>query len=90
MIVVKADDLTSLALGRQGENLARQVVFDLSDWTAEYGDGTAELIVQRPGEDAPYPAVIAHDGAVVTWTLTSADTALASSFGVNGHCELRW
>ena len=90
MIVVKADDFTSLELGRQGENLARQVVFDLSDWTAEYGDGTAELIVQRPGEDAPYPAAIVQDGAAVIWTLTSADTALESSFGVNGHCELRW
>ena len=53
MIVVKADHLSSLTLGRQGENLARKVVFDLSDWSAEYGAGTAELIVQRPGENTP-------------------------------------
>ena len=87
MRLIQANNTTTIDLGRQGENLATQVVFDLSDWTAEYGDGTAELIVQRPGEDAPYPAAIAQDGTAVIWTLTAADTAVAGSYG---HCELRW
>lgn len=32
MIVVNANSLSSLSIGRHGENLARQVVFDVSDW----------------------------------------------------------
>ena len=43
---IYANNLTTLSLGRQGENLARQVVFDLSAWEAEYGPGTVELIHQ--------------------------------------------
>lgn len=87
MIVVKADDLTSLALGRQGENLARQVVFDLSAWEAEYGPGTVELIHQRPVDTSPYPVAVRREDTFVLWDLTSADTAVAGSYG---HCELRW
>lgn len=91
MYQINANAKSSLELGRQGENLARQVVFDLSGWVAEYGAGTAELIVQRPGEKETYPAAIDQDGAAVTWTLTAADTALASTIDAgNGHCELRW
>ena len=90
MIVVKADDLTSLALGRQGENLARQVVFDLSAWEAEYGPGTVELIHQRPGDTSPYPVATVREGSTLVWTLTATDTAVASSYGIDGHCELRY
>ena len=91
MYQINANAKSSLELGRQGENLARQVVFDLSGWVAEYGAGRAELIVQRPGEKETYPAAIDQDGASVTWTLTAADTALASTIDAgNGHCELRW
>lgn len=32
MIVVNANTLSGLPIGRRGENLARQVVFDVSDW----------------------------------------------------------
>ena len=87
MIVVKADDFTSLALGRQGENLARQVVFDVSGWETEYGLGVVELIAQRPGDEAPYPVVTARDGDSVVWTVTSADTLYP---GDSGRCELRY
>ena len=87
MIVVKADDLTSLALGRQGENLARQVVFDLSAWKSEYGPGSVELIAQRPGDETPYPVVTTRDGDSVVWSVTAADTLYP---GDSGRCELRY
>ena len=48
MITVKANDISILSLGRQGENLARLIIFDLSDWMAEYGpwdnNGSIEVI----------------------------------------------
>ena len=87
MITVKANDISILSLGRQGENLARQVVFDLSAWVEEYGPGVVELIAQRPGDDTPYPVAVRRDGESMLWDLTAADTAVADGYG---RCELRW
>ena len=84
---IYADNRMTLDIGRQGENLARQIIFDLSDWMAEYGLGVAELIAQRPGEEAPYPVAVRREDTFVLWDLTSADTAVAGSYG---RCELRW
>ncbi len=66
-----------LDLGRQGENLARALVFDVSEWRAEYGEGTVQLLNQRSRDTAPYPAAIEQEGDQVIWPLTSADTACA-------------
>lgn len=69
---IYADNRMTLDIGRQGENLARQIIFDLSDWMAEYGPGVAELIAQRPGEEAPYPVAVRREDTFVLWDLTSA------------------
>lgn len=84
---IKASDSGGIILlGKQGENLARSVLFDLTRWIALYGDGVVELIYQRPGEDTVYPVSITQDGPVATWAITATETALP---GV-GHCELRY
>ena len=85
--IIQAKSENDLTLGRQGENLARQVVFDLSAWEAEYGPGTAELIHQRPGDASPYPVAAVREGSTLVWTLTSADTDFHSDYG---SCELRY
>lgn len=90
MTIIQAKSENDLTLGRQGENLARQVVFDLSAWEAEYGPGTVELIHQRPGDTSPYPVAAVREGGTLVWTLTATDTAVASSYGSDGHCELRY
>ena len=90
MTIIQAKSENDLTLGRQGENLARQVVFDLSAWEAEYGPGTVELIHQRPGDTSPYPVAAVREGSTLVWTLTATDTAVASSYGSDGHCELRY
>ena len=84
---VKANTLSTIPLGRQGENLARQILFDVSDWEAEYGPGVVELIAQRPGDEAPYPVVTTRDGDSVVWPVTAADTLYP---GDSGRCELRY
>ena len=86
MVAIHAISGRTLALGREGENLARQVVFDISEWRASYGDGTVSLIAQRHGDAEPYPCNIIVDGDTVTWPITSADTACPDY----GHCELRY
>lgn len=83
---IQANSKNTLVLGRQGENLARQVVFDLSDWMSEYGQGLAELIAQRPGDTAPYPAAAVQEGRTLVWTLTAADVERPRG----GCCELRY
>ena len=84
---IYANNCTTLPLGRHGENLARKVAFDLSDWVSEYGAGTAELIYQRPGDAAPYPVAAVRDGDTLVWTLTATDTDCQTNYG---RCELRY
>ena len=84
---IDANGLTKIPLGRQGENLARQIVFDVSAWASEYGPGVAELIFQRNRADNPYPVALDQDGTTAIWTVNSADTQYA---GDNGRCELRY
>lgn len=73
-------------LGHQGENLARRVVFDLSDLRKRYPQGHFALAAQRKGDALPYPAARTDpDGDALVWTLTDADTAIAGY----GRCELR-
>ena len=87
MIEIKANGRSELLLGRQGENLARAIVFDVADWAAEYGSGTAELLVQRPGEETLYPAALVREGDTVRWVLTAADTFVSGRYG---RAELRY
>lgn len=75
-----------LHLGKQGENLARQIPFDLSAWMDSFGPGTAQLLHQRNGDEAPYPVAIEQEGNLAIWTVTSADTAAVG----NGLAELQY
>lgn len=87
MIKVIATPGATIALGRQGENLARCVEFNLSKFRSLYGDGSAQLLVRRPEESEPYPAYLEVDGDTAIWTLTSADTAISGHYG---KAELQW
>lgn len=86
MLTINAISGRTITLGREGENLARQVVFDISEWRASYGDGTVSLIAQRHGDAEPYPCNITVDGDTITWPITAADTAHPDY----GRCELRY
>ena len=91
MVQIYATNRREFTLGRRGENLAAQVVFDLSGWVGQYGPGVAELIYQRPGDAAPYPVAAVREGDTLLWTPTATDTAKESTIAVgSGHCELRW
>lgn len=85
MIDVYVDGLP-IDIGRQGENLARNVCFDLSELISTYGEGTATLVYVRPSERAPYVCTTVRTGTFLIWSPTSTDTAYS---GV-GRCELRW
>lgn len=75
-----------LPLGKQGENLVRQIQFDLSRWISNFGPGTVQLLHQRNGDEAPYPVAVEQAGNLAVWTVTNADTAI----GGNGIAELQY
>lgn len=85
MIDVYATGL-SIDIGRQGENLARNIYFDLSDLIDNYGEGTATLVHMRPSDNAPYICEAERAGNFLIWAPTSTDTAYPGA----GKCELRW
>lgn len=86
MIEIKAVPGKLIMLGKQGENLGREVIFDVSGVRAEFGDGTFRLSAKRPGESDAYPATVTENGDTVVWALTGADTQNAG----RGQCELAY
>ena len=62
-----------LALGRKGENVARQVVFDLRAWRSAHGDGAVSLCAMRAGDAEPYPCGVTQDEDTAVWVLRAAD-----------------
>lgn len=74
-----------ILLGRCGENLARTVEIDVSEYLAEYPGAVVTLLHRRHSESGIYPvAAELRDGCLV-WQPTSADTAIAGS----GEAEVR-
>lgn len=74
-----------IQLGRQGENLATRVLFDVRDWMA-FGPGSVFLIHQRNGDELPYPCTITVDGGMAIWDITAADVAIPG----RGRAELQY
>ena len=74
----------SIPLGKCGEHLATQIIFDCSYFVRTYGNGTAQLIHAK--QQRFYPVAIEQDKEKVKWTVTNADTATVGA----GQAELRW
>lgn len=67
---------STIELGRAGENLAQQIVFNVSDWLAAFGaEGGFSLLIRRPGDQQPYPVEVTLAEEAVTWTVSNLDTA---------------
>ena len=88
MIEEKAYGMQEINLGRQGENKARRVTFDIAGkWRETYGTGGSfSLIVQREGDASPYPVALSEENGLLVWTVESADTAKSGE----GRAELRY
>lgn len=76
---------TAIVLGRQGENEAALIRFDLSPWIEMFDTvGTFSIWHQRFGDEEKYPVSITQEEGIVDWVVTSDDTAKC---GV-GKCEI--
>lgn len=76
----------SLQIGYVGENNAKPILFDWSQWAATYGEGVLTILLQRNGDTAPYPVVTESEGTTTTWNPSATDT---SAPGV-GRLQLRY
>lgn len=83
---VCAEQRKVVVLGRQGEHLARCVVFDIGDWQAVYGAGTVQLLAQRSGDETPYPCPVSVEGGAVRWAVRDRDAARPG----HGRLELQY
>lgn len=86
MRIVTPDEKNGIYLGRQGENLATQVQFDVNvaGWVETYGVGTWQLLNRRPSDPAGYPVEISVEDNIIKWDLTATDLKYAGC----GTCEL--
>lgn len=75
MRYVLAQEDVTIPLGRQGENNAETVRFDVHGWAEEYGEGSFELLHERCMDTAPYACPITVDDEIVSWVVRGADTA---------------
>ena len=84
--VYATDPRKPIPIGVQGENDARTVVFDVHKWIEDYGNGSALLVHQRPGDAEPYPVTTAQKAGTVEWTVQQADIIA----GAPGRAQLSY
>ena len=75
-----------IVLGKQGENLSRCVLFDVSAWMELYGDGSVQLVHQRKGDSSPYPCLVTCKNGVARWEIRQTDVAVPGE----GMAELQF
>lgn len=88
MKIIKLYDCSigAVQLGKQGENLARQIQIYLTPFINTYGNGTAVLLHQRNGDNSPFPVVAVETEDMLLWNVTATDTAKVGA----GLLELQW
>ena len=76
-----------LPIGKQGENLTTQVVFDCANWLGELTGGTLSIVHQRPTDTDGYPCGNYETTATtLTWDVNETDLAFCGT----GQLELRY
>lgn len=65
-----------LQVGYQGENEVTDVLFDISSWITEFGEGVAQLRVKRPGnsEEESYVLSLTITDGIAVWIVSETDT----------------
>lgn len=70
-MIIVTSKTKRIPLGVQGENLARAVIFNLTDLV----DGTPTLFAKRSKDSNVYPVSVKQSDGKIIWELTSIDTA---------------
>lgn len=84
MIQIKANEGKCINLGHRGEDSARTILFDITNFAELYGHGEAQLLVRRKGDTTSYLAEITQNENTVYWVIKPID----NNFPGYGNCEL--
>ena len=79
------DKVYSLTIGVQGENIARAIEFDMSEWAEAYPDAIFSVLFKPYNETVAVPMLSDYADNILTWIPTQSATAIA---GV-GYTEVR-
>ena len=74
-------------IGRVGENISRQIVFDCSSVLADRPNAGIVCVIQRPGDKQPYTGQLVRDGSTSNYELVLTSTEVAAAGSV--RLELR-
>lgn len=81
----RVTSLEYVYLGRSGENLARTVKIDVSEWLDRWPGASIHILHRPRGSEDYYIADTALEGGVLTWVITAADVAAPG----RGKLEIR-
>lgn len=84
MIQIHAKEGKCINLGHRGEDSARVVLFDITNFAEMYGQGEAQLIVKRCSDSSSYLAKITQNENTVSWIIKPLD----NDHPGYGNCEL--
>ena len=85
MAAILVEKLSSIDLGRQGENLARTIEIDVNSILEKWPDASITLLVKRKGDTEPYPAETSVVSGILRWPVTKVDTANAGEGKIEIH-----
>ena len=85
--MVKIENLNSLAIGVQGENLATSIDIDVTSWVDAFPTGSLHILFKPYNQTIPLPMVTTYDSEtkILSWTPSFGATAVV---GV-GYSEVR-
>ena len=85
-VIYAKPEMTSLPLGRVGENERTQIVFDVAETLEEFPDAEIVLLVTKPRSYDTYEAEITtpDEEGTVSWTVTADDLTTQGT----GCCQL--
>lgn len=75
-IKAKFNEHHAIPIGLVGENNYRKVHINVSDIMQEYPNARFELILQREGDEVPYPVTTQLKGSDLIWLVSDVDVAV--------------
>ena len=84
-IIKKVDNLYYIFVGVQGENMARQIKMDVSDWMEKYPNATIYILFKPYNAQYATPVATTYEDGILTWTPSTADTSVPGT----GYAEVR-
>ena len=81
----RVSSLEYVYLGRSGENLARTVKIDVSEWLDRWPGASIHILHRPRGSEGYYIADTTLEGGMLTWVITAADVAAPG----RGRLEIR-